>query len=54
MSARRSNVVRLERKNRPRCPKCGSKDLVTKEYPDGYNLIVCQNSECAFPQRVQR
>lgn len=53
MSAKRSNVIRLERR-KARCPKCRSKDLVTKEYEDGYNLVVCQNSECAFPQRVKR
>jgi hypothetical protein len=52
VSAKRSNVVRLERYRKPKCPKCKSRDLDTREYDDGYNLIVCR--ACAFPQRVKR
>lgn len=54
MSARRNNVLRMERYRKPKCPKCGSKKLLTKEYEDGYNLIICQNGKCQFPQRVKR
>lgn len=50
MSARRSNVARRERHNRPQCRKCESRNLKITEYPDEeVSLVICQ--DCKFPFR---
>lgn len=44
----------LERKERRlmrrKCPKCGTTNVKTTEYPDAY-LHICQNEQCRFPVR---
>lgn len=51
MSKRKSKVERAARKNALKCPKCKSRDIQTKDYPDAL-LHLCQ--ACQYPVRVPK
>ncbi len=54
MSNRRKTAAQREHQAERswRCPKCKSRDKVTKEYPDE-NVLLHICVQCEFPQRVE-